>query len=368
MEAQRFPEDYDGIVVGAPVLNEVSTNTFYHAWNARVNARPDGNPILTAAKIPALTEAVRRTCGDVGGIVQEPRACRFDPASLLCPAGADRTECLTAEQVDVVAKLYRGPVDERGRAMHPGDMPYGSEPGWIGTMVPARDEPITIRNASDAAYAWDFPNYMASLAGATGITYRNMEFTEASFRRLMELSGLYDASNPDLRAFAARGGRLIIWHGAADTGATQEMSLNYRDAVRRFMGAEAADRFMTFYLLPGVYHCTGGPSPSNHDLLTPLLDWVENGTKPGRITMNFQASGVDTRTLRSRPAFPYPTIVQYSGNGDPNDAANFVAAPPTRQGTDRTEWLGSYTEEPGHQRWCGWDRGSFSCRLEAERR
>ena len=190
MEAQRFPEDYDGILVGAPVVNEVSNNTFYHGWNARVNSRPDAMPILTAGKIPALAEAVQRSCGDVRGLVQDPRACHFEPASVRCPAGEDRADCLTAEQVTVVERLYRAAVDDRGRLLHPGNMPRGSEPGWITTMVPARDEPITIRNSSDAQYAWDLPNYMASLSGATGITYRNMEFTEASFRRLMELSGL----------------------------------------------------------------------------------------------------------------------------------------------------------------------------------
>src|SRR3712207_3823822 len=79
VEAQRFPEDYDGILVGAPVVNEVSNNTFYHAWNVRVNSRPDDRPILTATKIPALAEAVRRACGDGGGLVQDPRACAFEP-------------------------------------------------------------------------------------------------------------------------------------------------------------------------------------------------------------------------------------------------------------------------------------------------
>jgi len=172
------------------VVNEVSNNTFYHGWNARVNSRPDAMPILTAGKIPALAEAVQRSCGDVRGLVQDPRACHFEPASVRCPAGEDRADCLTAEQVTVVERLYRAAVDDRGRLLHPGNMPRGSEPGWITTMVPARDEPITIRNSSDAQYAWDLPNYMASLSGATGITYRNMEFTEASFRRLMELSGL----------------------------------------------------------------------------------------------------------------------------------------------------------------------------------
>jgi feruloyl esterase len=362
IEAQRFPEDYEGILVGAPVVNEVSNNTFYHGWNVRVNARADGRPILTAAKIPALAEAVRRACGDESGLIQDPRACRFEPRALICPSGEDRADCLTAEQVTVVERLYHAAVDETGRLMHPGNMPRGSEPGWIGTMVPARDEAITIGNSSDAQYAWDLPNYMANLSGATGITYRNMEFTAAGFRQLMELSGLYDAANPDLRAFAARGGRLILWHGWADTGVPPELSLNYRAAVRRFMGEEAADRFMALYMLPGVYHCTGGPAPSNHDLLTPLLAWVEEGQAPGRITMTFQASATDPRALNSRPVFPYPATVRYRGEGDPKDAANYIAAPPAFEGSDRVEWLGSETEDPARQVWCGWETLSFACR------
>ena len=153
-----------------------------------------------------------------------------------------------------------------------------------------------------------------------------------------------------------------MWHGWSDTGVPPELSLNYRAAVRRLMGEQAADQFVALYMLPGIYHCTAGPSPSNHDLLTPLLAWVEDGTRPGRIVMNFQASATDGQTVRSRPVFPYPATVRYRGEGNPDDAANYVETPPAFQGDDRITWLGSYTEEPGQQLWCGWEVGSFVCR------
>ena len=363
MEAQRFPEDYDGVLAGAPTINVTSTNTFYHGWNARVNAGPDGRPILTARKIPALAAAVRRECGDAGGLVQDARLCALDARALACPAGEDRDDCLTPAQAEVVNKLWRSPVDDTGAAMNPGNMPHGSELAWIGSMVPREEgAAISPATASDAQWSWDFPNHMSDLAGSTGITYRNMEFTRAGFERLSRLQDLYDAANPDLRAFAARGGRLVLWHGWADSGVAPQIALNYRDAVRREMGEAAAEQVMTLYMLPGVYHCNAGPAVTNQDLLTPLMRWVEDGERPGRITLNFLAGPNDPRVARSRPVFPYPSITRYRGSGSLDSADSFEAAPLPRPVEDRTEWLGIGAHAPGRQLWCGWENGAMVCK------
>ena len=126
-EVQRFPEDFDGVVVGAPVIDEVATNTFYHAWGVRTNSQPDGSPILTANKMPALVAAVIKACGDAQGLIVDPRVCKFDLSTITCKSGADDDSCLSPAQAEVVRKLWSGPVDAEGNHLSAGDMPIGSE-------------------------------------------------------------------------------------------------------------------------------------------------------------------------------------------------------------------------------------------------
>jgi hypothetical protein len=134
-EVQRFPEDFDGVVVGAPVIDEVATNTFYHAWGVRANSKPDGSPILTANKMPALIAAVTKACGDQQGLIPDPRACKIDLSTVTCKS-ADDDSCLTQSQAEVVRNLWGGPIDDKGNRLSAGDMPIGSEGAWTGTMVP----------------------------------------------------------------------------------------------------------------------------------------------------------------------------------------------------------------------------------------
>jgi feruloyl esterase len=136
-----------------PDIDQVATNTFYHAWNVRVNSRPDGSPILTADKIPGLHRAVLAACGRdngrAGDMLIDPRNCDFDPPSIVCQ-GADRPTCLSAEQARVVRLIYRGPADEHGHLLSPGDMPKGSELGWVGSMVPQNlGDKVTEATAGD---------------------------------------------------------------------------------------------------------------------------------------------------------------------------------------------------------------------------
>ena len=354
-EVQRYPDDYDGVVAGAPVIDEVATNTFYHAWNVRVNSRPDGRAILTADKIPALHQAVLDACGaNAGGqgdMIQDPRACDLDARTLVC-AGADAPTCLTPAQADVVNKLWSGPVDRHGVHLSAGDMPYGSELSWIGTMVPADPNAIlSPTTVGDAQWSYDFPNYMARFDAPTGITYQNIQFTRREFAYLHQLTGIYDPTNPDLRRFAARGGKLLLWTGAADSGASPYMVLNYYDAVRRTLGIRAANRFMTLYMAPGVYHCGAGPTPARADYLTPLMQWTETGTHPDRVVVQYLTGPTDATVAKTRPVFPYPAIAHYTGTGSKDDAANYVKAPPVQLFTDRYPWAGLTHYTASHTRW-----------------
>lgn len=356
-EAQRYPQDYDGIVVGAPVIDEVATNTFYHAWHMRSNQGADGLPILTADKVPALAAAVRAACGDVGGLVQDPRACRFRAAQIQCAAGEDRPDCLTAAQVAVVEKVWGGPVDEHGHALSANRMPKGSELNWLGSIVPRGGKvPFTRATSNAFAFSDDFPNYMATF-DTTGITNANMSFTHATYDKLMQLQTLWDPTNPDLSAFAARGGKLILWHGWQDQAYS---SLNYFDAVRRQMGVEKTEQFLSFYLLPGVGHCNGGANSTAEDFLTPMLAWVENGRKPDRIDVHFRASATDATVLRTRPTYPYPSTVRHVG-GDVNAASSYARAGVAGGVEDRFEWLGLSNYRPGVQMYCNVVDGKPVC-------
>jgi len=201
-EAQRYPNDYNGILAGAPTIDNTSENTFLHAWNVRVNSKPDGTSILTADKIPALAKAVLAVCADTSGQIQDPRACHFDARSMLCPGTTDAPTCLTAAQANVANLIWRGPVDQTGALMSPGDQPYGSELAWAGSIALAAGVPFTQDTSSEFAFSYDFPNYM-SRWDPTGITNRNIQFTRAAFEQLDFMSPLNDPTNPDLRKFWA---------------------------------------------------------------------------------------------------------------------------------------------------------------------
>ena len=373
--AQRYPKDFDGILAGATTLDVAETNTFFHGWNVRRNAAsvvPGTDPaqylpILTAEKIPALHAAVMHACADLGNgadaMIQDPRACKFDARQLVC-RGADNPDCLTPDQARVVNDLWQGPVDETGAHMTAGGMPRGSEPGWIGSMVTPAGVALNLKTSGDYQFAWDWPHYMAQLGDPLDIDVRTFKFTRAEFDQLTRFSQLFTADNPDLRPFAAQGGKLLMWHGWTDTGSTPFHSLNYYDAVRRFMGESAADKAITLYMIPGVYHCNFGPQLTRENFLNELMAWVEDGTRPGRVDVSYFAPGkIDSAAAITRPIFPYPRVARYNGQGDSRASQDFVET--TRSESqlfaDRFEWLGLRNYEPGKQLWCDEEQGATTC-------
>ena len=379
--AQRFPTDFDGILAGATTLDVAETNTFFHGWNVRSNAAsvvPGTDPaqylpIMTAEKIPALHAAVMRACADLGkgadAMIQDPRACKFDARQLVC-RGADNPDCLTPDQARVVNDLWQGPVDETGAHMTAGGMPRGSEPGWIRSMVTPAGVALNLHTSGDYLFAWDWPHYMAQLGDPLDLDVRTFKFTRAEFDKLTHYSQLFTADNPDLRPFAARGGKLLMWHGWTDTGSTPFHSLNYYDAVRRFMGQSAADKALTLYMIPGVYHCNFGPQLTRENFLNELMAWVEDGTHPGRVDVSYFAPGkLDSAAAITRPVFPYPQVARYDGHGDSSASQSFVEAarPKDKVFPDRFEWLGLRNYEPGKQLWCEQNQGAMTCKVAATR-
>jgi Tannase and feruloyl esterase len=343
-EAQRYPNDFDGVLAGAPASITTELNAFNQPWLARVNFDAAGRTILPAAKLGPLHDAVMARCDGLDGLVDgqldDPRACDFDPATLACPTNADAPTCLTQAQLTVVRKIYSGAVTDRGEHLYPGGQPFGSELAWAGWFIPTN--PAAPQKST---IAWRIGNGWVSYLAfkqnpPLSFTLNDIAFDRSTFDRVRQLAGLYDAIDPDLTAFRRAGGKLIMWHGWADQAIPPTGTIAYYQAIQDRMGGLAAtQRFARLFMFPGVLHCGGGTAPNTFDLLTSLMNWVENGAAPTKVVATRSDGGTVTRT---RPVFPYPLVARYTGTGSIDDAANFTAARPERPTQDRFPWLGRF--------------------------
>lgn len=342
-EAQRYPDDFDGIVAGAPAAVLTELNSFYQPWMAAVEFDAAGAPVLSAADLPVVHQAVLGQCDAVDGLadgqLEDPRACTVDLSVVQCPPGGpDVDGCLTAAQLDVVRAIWSGPVDAAGRRLYPGGAAPGSELAWAGWIVP--EQPGEGTAAQGLGGPW-----LEHLALAPGVPAPDPPaFDQATFDRVRELAGLYDATDPDLSAFRDSGGKLLMWHGWADQAIPPTGTLAYHQAVEDQLGGPAAVReFARLYMVPGMEHCGGGQAPSSFDALTPVLDWVERGVAPEGIVARDPDSG------RTRPVFPHPQVARFDGTGSIEDASSFAAAAPAVPVDDSVDWLGSFPA--GQQLW-----------------
>jgi Tannase and feruloyl esterase len=302
--AQRYPADFNGIIAGAPANNWAPLLGIFESWLAVANTDSEGHQILTRAKLPALHAAVMAACADADGVIQDPRSCTFNPASIMCPSGADRPTCLNPAQVKVVREEYRGPTDPAGRNLFDGGEPYGSELSW-GWFI----NPDTDNNPTDSVagqFGLNYLKYMASVPNPpASFTLSDLKFTDAEYSRLEQFGGVYNATDPDLSAFRAHGGKLIIYHGWADQAIPPFSTIDYYAAVEKTMGGLAsAHSFSRLYMVPGGYHCLGGGDPAvNADFLTPLINWVEKGQAPGALSfpVTAQTTGSKITSLTVSP-------------------------------------------------------------------
>jgi Tannase and feruloyl esterase len=290
--AQRFPDDFDGIIAGAPANNWSALAGLFEPWLARVNLDARDHQILTAEKLPALHAAVLRACADAAGVIRDPRACTFQPRSIQCAAGTDSPSCLTPAEVKVAVAFYRGPTDRRGRNLFDGGEPYGSELAWQVWALQAADDTAAPGDTIAASLGL---NYLRNAAfwhnPPVTLGLRDVRFTVAEHQRLQEVGDIYDATNPDLRRFAAHGGKLIVYHGWADQAIPPFESLNYYREVARWSGGyPRSQAFSRLYMIPGLYHCPCGQPVDGDpatvvDMMTPLVRWVRDGVAPATLTL-----------------------------------------------------------------------------------
>jgi len=327
MAAQRYPTDYNGIVVGAPAFLFQTQNSLLHGWGSRANrdnGLTTGNVVMYPAKAAVLHKAVVAACdaldGQTDGLLSDPRLCNFDPGTIQCANGAaDTSACLTATEVTAARNFYNGPTDPTsGRRILVGTSQYGSELNWGGVFVPSSDV-VTTRLGSD-----NFVNgaRYVIFTDATPPTIDELQFTEAFYTKLRPRHSLNDATNPDLSAFEAAGGKLILWHGWADQHISPRGTIAYYEAMQKTMGQTNMDAFMRMYLAPGVAHCGGGEGNDSLDLVTAATTWVEQGTAPDAVTA-YKIDSTSKAVTASRPMFPYPALAKYAGTGDATSAANY---------------------------------------------
>ena len=361
MEAQRYPDDFNGILAGAPANDIVVQNTFHHGWNVLANKDANGNAILLAAKLPLIHAAVLAACdgidGVVDGLIDDPRQCHFQPATLKCATGQDASTCLGDAEIGVVQRLHDGATDAKGRHLEQKIAhEWGSELDWT-LFVPATPGQATFSESIALSYL----RYLAYFNVADP-TYQlsDLKFDLPTFWKTVRTSSYIAAIDPDLSDFARRGNKLLLWHGWSDQHITPQSTLEYYDAMRDTMGERAVDHFAKLYLLPGVAHCGGGEGPDTVDLLTPLMAWVEGGSPAGEVVASKVVNGSVTRT---RPVFPFPTVARYIGSGSIDDAANFVAVTPRHDSGPDYDWVGKPLYSHGYQTSCE----AVGTRLRCER-
>jgi len=328
-EAQRYPEDYDGIVAGDPAHNRIrQTFAFLYSWVAMHTA--DGKPIVPMNKLQLLTKSVVDACdaldGLKDGVIDDPRRCHFDPAKLACPAtGAgqatgsaqaprDEATCLTAPQVDAVRKMYDGLKNPRtGEPIFTG-WPRGSEgfgdnpiQSWRQYVV---DPPEPMRVGFFRYFLFHDPNW----------DYRTIDYDRDLAYAEQKLPFMA-AVEKDLTPFRKHGGKLVMYTGWADPVVPPQDTVAYYDAAVKVNGGlEKTREFYRLFMAPGMGHCSGGPGPNQFDALTALEQWVEKGVAPEKLLASHSTNGKIDRT---RPLCMYPQVARYKGTGSADEAANF---------------------------------------------
>jgi feruloyl esterase len=315
MEAQRFPDDYDGIVTGAPVNYFVATHAV-QLHVALASHPKDDAGLLAANDLALVNRAVIAQCdaldGVQDGVLDDPRKCSFDPSSLQCAAGGSSAECLSPDQVGALKKIYAAPKNPRtGAAIHPTLVP-GGEPTWLLVTSPGL-VPIP----------YDY--FGRAVLGTSQWDWRKFDFDKDVALANERTGEVLNAIDSDLSKFRAGGGKLVLYHGWSDQVIFPEGSIQYQqsvaDKVASGKGVAGVQDFFRLFMVPGMAHCRGGTGTDLFDAQAAVEAWVEKGVAPASIAARRMENGNVTRT---RPLCPFPQVAKYDGSGDTNDASNFA--------------------------------------------
>jgi feruloyl esterase len=309
-EAQRYPADFDGIVLGDPAHNLTDLYTARVAIWAAVHKSEAS--YIPPAKYPVINRAALNACDSLDGVrdgvLENPLACTWDPQVIACAAG-NGPDCLTTAQVETVRRLYQPTTDPRTGRTLSHEETRGSELGWAVIAGPDPDDNSTdmFRFIIYSDPKWDWRTFQLGPA------------LEAASKPEF---GALNANDPNLKPFFDRGGKLVMYHGWSDPQTPPGNSIEYYTRALHSSGPEAKDSLRLF-MVPGMGHCAGGTGTDTFDKMAPLVEWVENGKPPTRIPASRVVEG---KTVRTRPLCPYPQVARWTGSGSTDDAANFVCA------------------------------------------
>jgi Tannase and feruloyl esterase len=335
-EAQRYPDDYNGILAGGPANYMTDLLGGNAMWSIIVTTKDPGS-YLPSSKLGILNDASVAACDTIDGIkdgvINDPRECHFNPSVLLCKGG-DSTHCLTAQQVETVRALYAGPHNAAGRLIYPGIEP-GYERSWVRFITGTQPG-----NSHNFDLAVPFLKYFVFDDAAWN--YRTWNFDQDLQTTDRKLESILNATDPNLSLFRDHGGKLLIYHGWQDSGIPPLNTIRYYKSVVAYLhhtgeftsesenfvrDANDTESFARLFMVPGVEHCDrlGGPGPDRSNFFGAMVNWVERGQPPDSILASHVASGKVTMT---RPLCPFPLTAQYTGHGSIDDASNFACRLP----------------------------------------
>jgi feruloyl esterase len=318
MSAQRYPEDFDAILAGAPANDHL----FLHAGDMvrMIDIYKDKEGLIPKAKQTILAKAVMDACDALDGVkdslITNPMACKFDPAVLQCKSG-DAADCLTPKQVATAKRLYAPAKNSKGELVFPG-YAYGGESAY--NMMRGSPPPNTETDIVDNPVPGDLQlgtyRYLAHQDPNWDWKTFNINTDPALAKKM---GGIIDAVETDMSKFKAHGGKLLLYHGWADPAIQPEHTVNYYNSVVSKMGPNQ-NNWMQLFMVPGMGHCSGGAGPNQIDWMGALETWREKGQTPASII----GKGKIGETQMSRPLCPHPQVATYKGSGDIHEAANFV--------------------------------------------
>ena len=353
MQAQRYPKDFDGILVGDPTMDFSNLVTGGRLWKVLANYNKENNTNhLTATDIGTISAAVIDACDSIDGVndgvLEDPRQCNFDPFSIKC-SKEKQEHCLTFEQITALNKIYHGGRSAQNMQIYPGYFP-GGELGDFGWEIYfARENPA---EGTQWLYAQGF---------LRGLAFEDPEYDIRTFNFDTDirttnnkpilgvpLAEVINATDPDLTEFRDAGRKLLHYHGWSDIGVSPQRSVDYYEAVIEKTTEGQLSLTQDFYRLfmaPGLQHCFGGPGPNafgamlqpqvpadpDHDIFRALRRWVENGIAPEKIiATKYIDDNPEKGVVRTRPLCPYPQSARYIGRGSTDESTSFVceANPP----------------------------------------
>jgi len=331
IEAQRYPEDFDGLMIGAPLVY-LTKITMRDIWQAQRMVEGEG---LTNEKMKMVADAVMKkfdeTDGLKDGLIDDPRKCAFDALSELpaCPGDVDAANCFTAAQRTTIKRIYDGPRNSAGDLLFKGAPlgseaigagPFGPASGWHGWIIPFPKAPMSI----GAMMGSSFVQYctLPPQGGGPNWNLKSFAWDTDWPNVLSKMSSKCDAYEPNLLPLKLRGGKVIHYHGFADPLVSPFASIEYYESVLNYIGDKATKEFYKLYMIPGLFHCSGGVGCSGDNaMFDALVKWVEKGVEPKSIT---GSRIVDGKIVRTRPMCPYPSVARYTGTGSIDDAKNYT--------------------------------------------